>query len=101
MNIMNSTSYPLIAFCWHTEKGYGDDVTIQPNQSANVSGPYVGEMGGGKCYVNVLGRIVCTENPEDEDEDAGVFQVSKGNILAIQSFKKGVTVRHHLDERDI
>jgi len=97
VNITNNTSYPLIAFCWHIQKGYGDDVEIQPNQSADVSGPYIGEMGGGNCYIVVPGKIVCQETPDDEIG----FHVSTGNLLVLRSGDIGTTVRHSQDKRDV
>ncbi|QQR78432.1 MAG: hypothetical protein IPJ68_05135 [Candidatus Moraniibacteriota bacterium] len=94
MKVINKTSYPIIAFGYHVEQGYAEDVTIQPGESADVSGPYVGEMGGGDCYIHLEGAITCHEGPDD---DHG-FQVVRGTQLCLSADGRGVTVRHHLDE---
>ncbi len=75
MKINNNTSFKIIAFCWHISHGYGDDVEIEPGESAEVNGPYIGEMGGGSCHVAIEGEISCHEKPDDEDG----FQVLKGS----------------------
>jgi hypothetical protein len=97
MEIFNDTSYDLIAFGWHTKYGYGNDIKIKSGQSADVSGPYLGEMGGGSCHVAIEGKIHCHETP---DNDAG-FQVIAGNQLNLQADDKGVTVRHFSEDRII
>lgn len=94
MKVINSTSYPVIAFGMETSRGYSEDITIQPGESADVSGPYVGEMGGGDCYIHLAGEITCHEGPDD---DSG-FQVVQGTPLFLLAGGRGVTVRHHLDE---
>lgn len=94
MKVTNNTSYPVIAFGTETRLGYGEDVTVQPGESADVSGPYVGEMGGGDCYIHLAGEITCHEGPDD---DSG-FQVIRGTPLCLSAGGRGVTVRHHLDE---
>ncbi len=97
MKIFNNTSYDLIAFCWHKDHGYGSDVTIKPNQSADILGPCIGEMGGGYCYAVIEGEITCQETPDDENG----FQVGIGNQLNLQADKQGVTVRHFSEDRII
>lgn len=96
MKVTNNTSYPVIVFGTETRLGsYGEDVTVQPGESADVSGPYVGEMGGGGCYIHLAGEITCHEGPDD---DSG-FQVIRGTPLCLSAGGgRGVTVRHHLDE---
>lgn len=97
MKINNNTSSNLIAFGWHAKYGYGDDVEINPNQSAEVSGPYIGEMGGGSCHIVIEGEIVCQETPDDDNG----FQVIAGNQLNLQAGDKGITVRHFSEDRII
>jgi len=97
VKITNNCSYDLIAFGWDTRLGYGDDVTIAAKQSGEVSGPYVGEMGGGSCHLSIEGDIVCHEG----DDDSNGFNVSKGNQLALQGGTQGVTVRHFSEDRDV
>ena len=97
MKVANNCSYDLIAFGWDTRLGYGDDVTILTGQSVDVSGPFIGEMGGGNCHLVLEGEIVCHEGEDDENG----MHVSRGNPLPLQSGTSGITVRHHLDERDI
>jgi len=93
MLVTNKTSFPIIAFGWDTEIGYGEDTEISPNESENISGPYVGEMGGGSCHIHIEGEISCHENPDDENG----FRIEQGNPLSLQSGTRGITVRHHLD----
>lgn len=97
MKIFNKTSQDLIAFGWHTEHGYGNDVKIVPGQSADISGPYLGGMGGGSCYITIEGEIACQEEPDDDNG----FQVIAGGQLNLQAGNKGVTVRHHSEDRII
>lgn len=93
MKITNDTSYPIIAFGSVRRYGYGEDVSIQPGESANVSGPYVGEMGDGDCHLHVAGEIICHEG----SDDGNCFQVIQGAPTNIDADGRGVTVRHHLD----
>jgi len=97
MLVINNTSENLVAFCWRTDRGYGDDVTIQQGESKEVSGPYIGEMGNGSCYTVVPGEIACQEHPDDENG----FQILPGKQLNLQFGKVGVTVRHFSEERVI
>lgn len=94
MVVTNRTSFPVIAFISHTEVGYSDDVEILPNKSLDVDGPYVGEMGGGRCTIFFNGTVICQETPDDENG----FQVTRHNPLCLGSGKMGITIRHHLDE---
>lgn len=97
MEVFNNTSFGLIAFCWHIEYGYGDDVEINPGESAHVRGPYLGEMGGGDCHILVSGKITCQETPDDDNG----FLVAAGSQLNLRSGKVGVTVRHLSENRII
>lgn len=97
MKVSNTASYPLIAFGWHVQRGYGNDVTINPGETKEVLGPYLGEMDGGSCHVLVPGEISCQEDPDD---DRG-FQVGLGNQLNLKSDNVGITVRHHSEPRII
>ena len=94
MKVTNHAACPTIAFGIVAKVGYGEDVTIQPGESADVSGPYLGEMGGGDCYIHLEGTITCHEGPDD---DHG-FQVIQGTPLCLGNGGRDVTVRHHLDE---
>jgi hypothetical protein len=68
MVILNNTSEKLIAFAWHTQHGYGKDIEIEPGQFGTLQGPYIGEMGGGKCYLSPgEGQITCHEKPDEEE----------------------------------
>ena len=93
MKVINETSFPIIAFGIDTEIGYGNDVTIQPGESKDVSGPYLGEMGGGSCHICIEGEVICQENPDDENG----FRIAKGAPICLQADRKGVTIRHHED----
>ncbi len=94
MQVTNRTTEAIIAFVWHKQRGYGEDVIIKPGETKKVSGPYLGEMDGGKCYVIFDGEIICHSGPDD---DTG-YQVIPGKLLNLNSMDRGVTVRHHLDE---
>jgi hypothetical protein len=95
MKIFNNASFDLIAFGWHTKHGYGDDVIIKPGQFADVLGPYIGEMGGGRCRIVIEGEIICHETPDDKNG----FQVIADNQLTLQAGDRGVTIRHFSEER--
>lgn len=97
MKVTNNTSYALVAFGWHLQKGYGEDVTIKAGETKEVSGPYLGEMGELSCYVLVPGEISCQETPDD---DTG-YQVSVGNQLNLKRGNVGITVRHNCEPRII
>lgn len=97
MKITNNCSYDLVAFGWDTRFGYGDDVTIPTGQTAEVSGPYVGEMGGGACRLALEGEVICHE---DQDNENG-FNVSRGNHLVLKSDTSGVTIRFFSESRDV
>jgi hypothetical protein len=94
MQVTNDASFPVIAFCFHSDVGYGNDVTIEPGESAEVQGPYIGQMDGGDCHVIVEGSITCHEKPDDENG----FQVLPDQQLHLANGVKGVTVRHYSDE---
>ncbi|HOW60653.1 MAG TPA: hypothetical protein P5548_00950 [Candidatus Moranbacteria bacterium] len=97
MRIINKTSFNLIAFGWHTKYGYGNDVEIKTGQFADISGSYIGEMGGGSCCIAIEGEVICQETPDDENG----FQVIPGSQLNLQAGDKGITVRHFSEERII
>jgi hypothetical protein len=97
MKIINNCSYGIIAFGWDTRFGYGDDVEIPAGQSAEVSGPCIGEMDGGACYLFLEGEVVCHEGEDNNDG----MHVSEGKLLVLKSGTKGITVRHCCDERDV
>lgn len=96
MKVTNNTSFALIAFGWLQPKGYGDDVEIPPGETAEVNGPYLGEMGGGSCHVALAGEVVCKETPDD----ANGLQVAKGNPIHLGGGNRGITIRHHVDTPD-
>ncbi len=93
MKVTNNTSSTLVAFGFHTQLGRGDYMEISPGQTVDVQGPYLGEMGGGKCYVALLGEIICQLDPDNE---VG-FQVTPGNPLNLASGEHGITVYHYDD----
>jgi len=98
MKVLNGTRAPLICFGLETRLGYGEDVVLAPGESAEVSGPYVGEMGGGSCFIYLKGEIFCQETPDDDKN--GRFQVIQGTPLHLEADGRGITVRHHLDEAE-
>ena len=93
MKVLNKTSFSLIAFGWHEDIGYGDDVTILPGETGEVNGPYLGEMGGGDCHVALVGELVCQEAPDDKTG----LQVLKDQPLSLGGGNRGITIRHHLN----
>ncbi|PLX26977.1 hypothetical protein C0583_05300 [Candidatus Parcubacteria bacterium] len=94
MLIINNASFPVIAMCWHKQYGYGDQEIIEPNESENISGPFLGEMDGGECRLAMPGEISCHE---DEDNENG-FHVSKGSQLNLGNGDFGVIIWHYEDE---
>ena len=99
MKVTNRTSYPLIAFGWHLQKGYGEDVAVAPGASVEVSGPYLGDMKGEPCYIHLAGSITCQEG----SDDGNGFQVACGKQLSLRghSTESGITIRHHSEDRKI
>lgn len=93
MKVTNNASFPVIAFGIHMEIGYGDDVIIQPGESAEVSGPRIGEMGKCSCYIHLDGELVCHEASDDDNS----FQIARGMPIFLQLENKGITIRHHED----
>lgn len=98
MNIVNKTSFPVIAVCWHRQYGYGEEKTIEPGQSGKVPGLHLGEgeiKGVDHCSP-MPGEITCHEGEDNEFE----FHVSEGNQLNLgnggstESSEFGVTIRH-------
>ncbi len=94
MKVTNKASFPIRAFGFHIERGYGTDTHIQPGESADIIGPYLGEMGGGSCRVVIPGEITCHESPDDNDK----FGIARGKPVHLQMDAVGVTVRHYLDQ---
>ena len=97
MEVTNNTSETLIAFSCDTRYGYGKDFLIEPGQTKELIGPYVGEMGGGSCNLIQPGHITCQETPDDENG----FQVGKGMPLYLFAAPSGVSIRHYSEKRDI
>jgi hypothetical protein len=101
MKVTNNCSFAVIAFGWHVAYGYGGDVRIEPGRSAEISGPYVGELDGGSCHIALLGEdVVCQEAPDEENG----FHVSMGNQLSLGSGKtgsRGITIRHFSEDRKL
>ncbi len=97
MKVTNNTPEQLIAFAWDTRYGYGDDTSINPGETKEVVGPYIGDMGTGSCHIIPKGDIVCQTIPDDEKG----FYVSKGNQLFLQADTSGISIRHFSEKRDI
>lgn len=95
MNVTNKTNEAIIACAWHTSYGPGDDVQIEPGETKEPIGPYIGEMGGGSCHLILPGDIICHQK---EDDDNG-FQVIKGLQLELTADGvQGVTIRHFSED---
>lgn len=98
MKVINKASFPVIAFGWDTRIDYGDDVRIEPGHSAEVLGPYLGEMGGGDCHIALLGSdIICHDGPDEGDS----FHISEGNQINLQEGTHGITIRHYAESRTV
>lgn len=93
MKVTNETNFSVMAFGYHIHNGYAPDVEIPPGQSMEVNGPYVGEMGGGKCFVAILGDVICQEGPDDNNG----YQIGPGNPICLFDDDRGITIRHHED----
>lgn len=91
MKVTNKATFDVLAFGWHNARGPGDDVRIPAGTSAEVNGPYLGEMGGGSCTLLLAGEVTCQETPDD---DNGV-QVLPGKPLFLGADDRGITIRHH------
>lgn len=97
MKVTNTTGFHIIAFAWHSKYGYGDDVVIPSEMTVDVSGPYIGEMGGGDCFMHIPGEIICHESCDDDEG----FQVGLGTELVLQNGEFGLTARHADEHRKI
>lgn len=97
MQVTNSAAFPVIAFTWHTQVGYGEDVLIQPGQSVDISGPFVGELEGRDCFIAAFGSIICHEEADEENR----FFIASDCQINLQSGNIGVTVRHYSENRKI
>lgn len=94
MKVTNYASFPIVAFGWHVQHGISMDVTIKPGVTGEVSGPYLGEMGGGDCFIHFEGELRCHEG-EDSDSE---FHIGQGKPISFgHKGESGITVRHHLD----
>ena len=96
MRVTNRTHFKVIAFGYHVEHGYGEDVEILPHQTKQVNGPYLGEMDGGDCYVVIRGKLICHTEPDDGER----FQIKAGKPIRLLMKKHGINVRHHEDPVD-
>jgi hypothetical protein len=96
MKVTNNTSFPVIAFGYEIERGYGEDVMIPAGETKEVSGPYIGDMGGGRCYVAIPDELVCQEEP---DNDVGL-QIGKGVPIYLLDGNLGITIRHKEDPEE-
>jgi hypothetical protein len=94
MKVTNNASFPVKAFGVHTKHGYGTDTYIKPGESAEISGPYLGEMGGGSCRIAIPGEIICHEGPDGE----GTFQIAQKSPIHLQTGEVGVKVRQRFDD---
>lgn len=94
MKVTNNASFPVRAFGFHTERGYGKDTNINPGKSADILGPYLGEMDGGSCRVVIPGEIICHEYPDDDNN----YSIAPGNPVHLRDGDIGVTIRHYLDD---
>ncbi len=98
MKVRNLCSFPVCAFVWDKRLGAGFPSVIEPNTEAEPKGPFVGEMGGGMCFLALPGEITVHEG----DDEPGKFNVSLGNPLCLGSTgvdsENGITI-HHKDEK--
>jgi hypothetical protein len=98
MYVTNDSEDTLVAVCFHTIHGCGDDVTIDSGKTAHVRGPYLGEVEGEPSYALVPGWITCHTGPDTVDK----FHVGPGKPLTTRLSSdpeecRGVFVRHHED----
>lgn len=93
MKVTNNAPFDVVAFGTHIQKGYGVDIRIPAGQTAEVNGPYLGEMGGGSCYVALAGGITCQDTPDDKKG----LQVLQGTPLCLGAGDRGITIRHYRD----
>lgn len=94
MKVTNSTGFALVAFGWHNSRGCGEYVLIDPGETKDVNGPYLGDMEGERCYIHLGGELNCQVGPDDE---VG-FKVIKGSPLNLDlGGGCGITVLHFED----
>jgi len=104
MQVINNCSFPVLVFSWSVSVAlfgkdpYTADVEIKPGESAKIMGPYIGEMGGGSCCVDLGGAdISCHELADD-----GIyFQVMPGLQLNLATDEDGICVRHYSEDRKL
>lgn len=95
MRVTNNTKEAIIACTWHTSYGPGDDTQIEPGETKEPIGPFIGEMGGGDCHLDLPGEIVCHQKEDDDNN----FQVIKGLQLELSADGiQGVTIRHFSED---
>lgn len=95
MKVKNNASFAVIAIAWDYRFGFGEEVAIQPGETLEVPGPYVGEMGGGTCTLHL--SDVTYECHEGADE-ANIFHISAGHQCALGNDQSGLTIRHYSED---
>lgn len=82
MQVKNITTHKLMAVIFHHKHGAGSLVTIQPGETKEVRGAYIGEIDGRSCYTTLqtdVDEIICHEEP---DRDTA-FRVIPGQPLCL------------------
>ena len=98
MKINNECSFPVIAFGWHRIHGYGQAEIVEKGIYKEITGPFIGVMGGGRCNLALPGEITCHEGPDDDFR----FQVLDGRQLNLSIDETtGITIRHYLNDLEL
>lgn len=99
MKVTNKASFPVKAFGFHDKYGFGDDVYINPGESAEVKGPSLGETEGNLRHVHVPGEIICHEG---DDKDNGFFNIGYDAPIYLDIYldmdNVGIAVWYHFDD---
>ncbi|MCK5021998.1 MAG: hypothetical protein KAR54_02005 [Candidatus Pacebacteria bacterium] len=93
VEITNKSSSPVIAVAWTFEKGLGDEVKVDPNETKTVSISYLG------IYIEVPKKIICHELKNEDN----CYQVLKGKQISlyIKNTECYITIRHHSESMGI
>lgn len=94
MKVTNKASFAVVALGWHETLGRGLPVTILPGETGEVSGPYVGPLDDGECYLAFTGEITCHEG-KDCPEGMHISPTEPLHTSQDACGNSGVSIYHH------
>ena len=95
MKVTNNTCFTLKACGWYLNM-YGKQAIIQPGETKEINGPFLGTLEEKKCHVALEGKIICHEKPDDEENDC--FYVGKENQLNLKVTETTGISACHIEE---